>query len=268
MFSQNCADTIKENLLQHPDIISAVVFLSLKKVVIEMKSIIAVSELQEIISPEKSYSIRYEIEPSSDFQYNAKPKFLQNFLMLLKKFFTKQNCCKSIVLVNIWFLIWSSGNYVSAQSDSSNVAKTDIRKIPAVTIRNFQGNNISTSTFTNGDKPMLIVFWYSVHRFPKKELDALKENYEEWKKEFGVKIIVISIDDSRSASEVMPMANAREWDFDFYLDINSDFKRAMNVNLVPHTFLIDGAGNVRWNKVGFMDGDETIIYQELKKVKT
>ena len=63
------------------------------------------------------------------------------------------------------------------------------------------------------------------------------------------------------------MVNARGWDFEFYLDINSDFKRAMNVNLVPQTFLINDAGEITWNTVGFMEGNETLIYEEQKKMK-
>ena len=112
-----------------------------------------------------------------------------------------------------------------------------------------------------------MVFWYSVHKFPTRELDALEENYEQWKKETGVKIIVISIDDSRTSTNVLPIVNARGWDFEFYLDINSDFKRAMNVNLVPATFLINGAGEIIWNTVGYMEGNESLIYDELKKIK-
>ena len=111
------------------------------------------------------------------------------------------------------------------------------------------------------------MFWYSVHKFPTRELDVLQENYEQWRSETGVKIIVISIDDSRTAANVLPIVNARGWDFEFYLDINSNFKRAMNVNLVPQTFLINGAGEVTWNSVGFMEGSEVLIYDELKKLK-
>lgn len=148
------------------------------------------------------------------------------------------------------------------QADSSRS-----QKIPAVEIRDMQGKIVNTSTFSNNGKPMLIVFWNSFHRFPSKELDALQEKYVEWKKETGVKIIVVSVDDSRTSARVSPMINAKGWDFEFYFDSNADFKRAMNVNLLPHTFLATGTGHIVWQKVGFIEGDEEIIYAELLKIK-
>ena len=74
-------------------------------------------------------------------------------------------------------------------------------------------------------------------------MTAFSEAYEDWADETGVKIIAVSIDDARSTNSVGPFVNARGWDFDVYLDANGDFKRAMNVNNVPHSFLLDGKGN-------------------------
>ena len=152
-------------------------------------------------------------------------------------------------------------------TDTTNISKNYSQKLPDIEVKDLQGKTISTASFSNNGKPIIIVFWYSVHKYPTKELDALQENYEQWKKETGVKIIVISVDDARSASHVAPLVKAKEWDFEFYIDINSDFKRAMNVNLVPATFLINGAGEITWNTVGFMEGNESLIYDELKKIK-
>ena len=186
-------------------------------------------------------------------------------LRILKAIFIhKKSCCKILFLI---VLLQCENQKSFAQTDTSSISKANIRKIPSVDIKDLHGKAVNTSTFSNNGKPMIIVFWYSVHKFPTRELDAIQENYEEWKKESGVKVIVISIDDSRTATNVLPMVNTRGWDFEFYIDINSDFKRAMSVNLVPHTFLINGSGEIVWNTVGFMDGNESLIYDELKKIK-
>lgn len=187
---------------------------------------------------------------------------------LLKIIFTKQNCCNCILIFSISLSQKTfSQQAVSPLADSASTSQSGLRKIPNAQIKDLHGKAINTSSFSNNGKPIIMVFWYSVHKFPTRELDALLENYEDWKKETGVKIIAISIDDSRTASSVSPMINARGWNFEFYLDINSDFKRAMNVNLVPQTFLINGAGEIVWNTVGFMEGNESLIYDELKKIK-
>ena len=188
---------------------------------------------------------------------NATPAFI---IKLFSKIFTKQNCCGCIIF---FLMAFAEAN---AQTDSGTVSKSQAQTIPSIDIKDLNGKMVNTSSFSNNGKPMLFVFWYSVHKFPTKELDAIEENYEAWKKETGVKVIVISVDDSRTSAQVLPIVNAKGWDFDFYLDINSDFKRAMNVNLLPQTFLINGTGEIIWNTIGFMDGDESLIYMKLKNI--
>jgi peroxiredoxin len=90
--------------------------------------------------------------------------------------------------------------------------------------------------------------------------------YSDWQKETGVKLISISIDDSKSSSKVAPYVNSKGWEFEEYLDVNSDFKRAMNVNMPPHTFILDGKGNIVWQHVGFKDGDEDQYIEVVRKI--
>ena len=73
----------------------------------------------------------------------------------------------------------------------------------------------------------------------KKELNNIAEVYDEWQDETGVKIIAISIDDTRSMSKVAPYVNSVGWEYEVYLDPNGDLKRAMGVSTVPHTFLLN-----------------------------
>ena len=95
--------------------------------------------------------------------------------------------------------------------------------------------------------------------------DAIAEklNYEEWKKNTGVKIIAVSIDDIRSKNKVAPYVRGRDWDFEVYLDSNEDLKRAMNINTVPHTFLINGSGEIVWQHNSFAEGDEEKLYERI-----
>jgi peroxiredoxin len=97
-------------------------------------------------------------------------------------------------------------------------------------------------------------------------INAFNEEYADWAEETGVKIIAISIDNARSESSVAPFVNARGWEFDVYLDPNGDFKRAMNVGNVPHTFLIDGKGKIVWQHTSYLEGDEAKTFEIVKKV--
>jgi cytochrome c biogenesis protein CcmG, thiol:disulfide interchange protein DsbE len=142
----------------------------------------------------------------------------------------------------------------------------DGEKIPASTLKKLDGTKVNSSTFSNNGKPMIISFWATWCKPCKKELDAIQEQYADWTKETGVKLIAISIDDVRSSGKVVTDVRSKGWDFEVYLDENQDFKRAMNVNNVPFTFLVDGEGNIVWKHNSYTEGDEEKLYEQVKKL--
>jgi len=143
-----------------------------------------------------------------------------------------------------------------------------IHKLPSVDIKTLDGKTFNTASITNNGKPVIISFWATWCKPCVKELNAIAEEYEQWQKETGVKIIAISIDDSRNTAKVSPFVNGEGWEFEVYLDPNGDFKRAMNVNNVPHTFLLNGNKEIVWQHNSYSDGDEKELLEEVKKLKT
>jgi cytochrome c biogenesis protein CcmG, thiol:disulfide interchange protein DsbE len=139
-------------------------------------------------------------------------------------------------------------------------------KIPGSTLKKLDGTKVNSNTFSNDGKPMIISFWATWCKPCVAELNAIQDSYPDWVKETGVKLIAISIDDARSAAKVGPMVKTKGWEYEIYTDENQDFKRAMNVNNPPQTFLIDGKGNIVWSHVGFSEGDENKLYENVKKV--
>lgn len=141
-----------------------------------------------------------------------------------------------------------------------------VKKIPSAKVKDLSGMMVDTGDINNDGKPIIISFWATWCGPCKKELNAIAEVFEDWQDETGVKLIAFSIDDARSSSRVLPYVNAQAWEYDVYLDYNQDFKRAMNVNNVPHTFLVDGNGNVVWQHNNYSPGDEEELYEELLKI--
>jgi cytochrome c biogenesis protein CcmG/thiol:disulfide interchange protein DsbE len=139
-------------------------------------------------------------------------------------------------------------------------------RIPSSTVKKLDGSKVNSNTFSNNGKPIIISFWATWCKPCKKELDAIHEQYEEWTKETGVKLIAISIDDARSSGKVVTDVKSKGWNYEVYIDENQDFKRAMNVNNVPHTFLVDGAGKIVWSHNSYTDGDEDALYENVKKL--
>ncbi len=139
-------------------------------------------------------------------------------------------------------------------------------KLPSATVKKLDGSTVNSNTFSNNGKPMIISFWATWCKPCKKELDAVNEEYAELVKETGVKLIAISIDDARSSGKVVTDVKSKGWDYEVYIDENQDFKRAMNVNNVPHTFIVDGNGEIVWSHNSYAEGDEDILFANVKKV--
>ncbi len=140
------------------------------------------------------------------------------------------------------------------------------KKLPSVNVKDMDGKSFNTSTISNDGKPVIVNFWATWCKPCIQELANINELYDKWQKETGVKIIAVSLDDSRSSKKVKPFVKGRDWKYEVILDENSDFKRAMNVNAPPHTFLIDGKGNVVYEHNGYAPGDEHKLYKEIQKL--
>ncbi len=140
------------------------------------------------------------------------------------------------------------------------------KKLPEIKLVDMEGKVVDLSKLDNGGKPIVISFWATWCKPCKEELNAISEEYDAWVKATGVKVIAVSIDDARSTGRVEPMVNQLGWEFLILLDPNGDLKRAMNVNNVPHTFLIDGKGNIVWEHNNYAAGDEEELLKQIKKI--
>jgi len=147
--------------------------------------------------------------------------------------------------------------------------KTEVekgKKLPSINIKTMDGTTINTAEYANDGKPVVISFWATWCKPCKLELNTIAEEYDDWIEETGVKLVAVSVDDSRTTKMVEPVVNSLSWDYDVWLDVNGDFKRAMGVNFVPHTFLLDGEGNIVWSHNNFVPGDEEELYEEILKL--
>lgn len=148
---------------------------------------------------------------------------------------------------------------------SSLAAQDKGRTLPNVTVKALSGENFNFSELSNDGKPIVIDFWATWCKPCIEELNAIHEYYADWQKETGVKVVAVSLDDARTMNRVAPMVNGRAWDYEVYIDPNADLKRAMNVNMPPHTFVLNGKGEIVWQHVGFAEGNELELYEVIKK---
>jgi thiol-disulfide isomerase/thioredoxin len=138
--------------------------------------------------------------------------------------------------------------------------------LPNVMVESITGQEVSAMNFFNDGKPMIISFWATWCKPCILELDAISDEYDEWREETGVILLAVSIDDERSLASVKTLSAGRDWPFTIYLDKNQDLKRALNVVNVPHTFLLNGKGEIVWQHNSYVPGAEQELYEEILKL--
>ena len=152
-------------------------------------------------------------------------------------------------------------------SQFSFAQESDLKKVPSVDLKDLKGKKINTASMGfNG--PVVISFWATWCSPCKKELNTIHDLYSDWKEETGVTLVAVSIDDEKTKNSVDTYVKGKAWDFEVLLDPNGDFKRAMGVNNVPHTFLVDKEGNIVYSHNNYAPGDEEKLFEEIKKLGT
>ena len=162
-------------------------------------------------------------------------------------------------LVITLFFIFHFSFFIHSQSLLSS-------KVPSISIKTIDGTACNTSSFSNKGKPIIIDFWATWCKPCIAELEAINDEYADWQKETGVKIIAVSVDDARTTSKVQSFIRQRGWSYDVYLDQNQDFQHAMQVPNCPCTFIIDGSGKIAYIHNSYMEGDEKKLHEELVKI--
>lgn len=145
-------------------------------------------------------------------------------------------------------------------------AEIEAKKLPSTKLKTISGQTVDCSEISNDGKPVIIAFFALWCKPCLRELTAISEVYEEWQEETGVKLVAVSIDDSRSTDKVFAEVSARGFVWETLLDTNSDFKRAMNVNIIPHTVVVDGNGEIKWQHSSYTDGGEEDIIQAVREL--
>lgn len=139
-------------------------------------------------------------------------------------------------------------------------------QLPSVTLKDINGKTVDTAKLSNGGKPFVISFFATWCKPCNRELAAISEVYDEWREETGVKVIAVSIDQAQNINKVKPLVDGNGWTYDVLLDPNSDFKRALGIQMIPYVLLVDGRGNIVYKHNGYTEGAEQELIEKIRQL--
>lgn len=147
------------------------------------------------------------------------------------------------------------------------VTGQETNSIPNITLKSVDGAPVNIADYAKEGKITVFSFWATWCSPCKKELGNLAELYEEWKTEYGVEIVAVSIDDIRNLPKVKTYINGVSWPFVVLVDPNEDMKRILNFQTIPYTILVDQNGNIVYRHNSYVEGDEYVLEDKIKALK-
>ncbi len=137
--------------------------------------------------------------------------------------------------------------------------------LPDITIADLQGKPVHIQEYAKGSPLTVMSFWATWCSPCKRELDAIQELYPDWVEAYDVRLVAITIDNSRALTQVRPIIEEKGWEFDFLVDSKQELQQALNFQAIPQTFLVDAEGNILFQHEGYTPGDEYELEEIIKK---
>ena len=162
--------------------------------------------------------------------------------------------CRFLLLLSLGCLSAT----LTAQSD---------KPLPSAKLKTLEGQTLDVRDIPKEGKITVVSFWATWCSPCKKELDAILDYYDEWREKYGMELIAVSIDDSRTAAKVPAMVAQKKWPYRIVHDFNKEFQIAANVAQIPHTLVVDPKGNIVYEHTGYAPGDELELEEVLKELR-
>ncbi|HEY9113118.1 MAG TPA: TlpA disulfide reductase family protein [Bacteroidales bacterium] len=133
----------------------------------------------------------------------------------------------------------------------------------AFQLTNLDGERVSSADLLQNAKPTVIIFWKSGSANCCDNLENMQTAWLEMLKEKNVRMLAICEDFNGDWSHVKPFVYGKNWEFEVYLDVNGDCRRAMQVTTLPFTIVFDENQQMVCSYAGYCKGNEDILCEKI-----
>ncbi len=136
------------------------------------------------------------------------------------------------------------------------------KTVPSVNVKTLDGKTVNLKDYiANSGKTIIIDFWATWCSPCKKELDTVADFYDDWKKNYNVELLAITIDNQRALPKVPGIVESKGWEYTIFAGNEEEMRNAFNFQTIPQTLVIDKSGKIVFEHNGYVPGDE----EELEK---
>lgn len=143
-------------------------------------------------------------------------------------------------------------------------AKETLGKAPDFQLEIYGGGEFTLSEALK-DGPILIDFWATWCGPCRKAMPHYQSLLDKFA-EHGLQVFAISQDNARGQSKIGAYFRKQELTFPSLLDADKQVGRKFGVRTLPVSFLIAQDGQIVARHIGFFDGDEKILADEIREL--
>lgn len=171
---------------------------------------------------------------------------------------------KNLFLISLLFFGF---NALNAQEKKDSITRAlGTNEMPDITIKDINGNNVNLKSMADSGKITIVTFWATWCKPCLKELTNTMDLIVEWKAEYNVQLVAVSVDDAKTTHIVKPLSISKGYidEYIILLDPNRELARNMNVGNPPMLFVYDKDGKLIYSHMGYTDGAEFEVEDKLK----
>lgn len=172
----------------------------------------------------------------------------------------KRNRLFIIILIPLFLIV--AGHSLAAETEPE-----DYGQCPDFTLKNLDEDNVSLRELL-ADGPILLDFWATWCKPCKKEMKELQKLHDKYSDQ-GFKVVTVSLDDGKMASEVSKLIKRHKYTFPVLLDPTQETAQKLGFpGVLPFSLVIDREGTIHHKHIGFNEGDEKKFEAEILPLLT